>query len=50
MRARYAAYVLDKADYLLRTWHASTRPAALDLSTPTPLRCLGLKEIHHDTT
>ena len=50
MCARYAAYVLEKADYLLRTWHASTRPAALDLSTPTPLRWLGLKVIHHDTT
>ena len=50
MRARYTAYVLEKADYLLHTWHASTRPATLDLSTPTPVRWLGLKVMHRDTT
>lgn len=31
MRSRYTAYVLGKQDYLLQTWHASTRPAELDL-------------------
>lgn len=30
MRSRYAAFVLEKASYLLATWHASTRPPALD--------------------
>ena len=50
MRARYAAYVLENADYLLHTWHASTRPVTLDLSTPAPLRWLSLKVIHHDAT
>ncbi len=29
MRSRYSAFVLERADYLLATWHASTRPAAL---------------------
>ncbi len=29
MRSRYVAYTLGNADYLLRTWHPSTRPAAL---------------------
>ena len=30
MRSRYSAFVLARADYLLATWHASTRPAQLD--------------------
>jgi SEC-C motif-containing protein len=30
MRSRYTAFVLERADYLLATWHASTRPATLD--------------------
>ncbi|MEQ1659918.1 MAG: YchJ family metal-binding protein, partial [Hylemonella sp.] len=25
MRSRYSAFVLERADYLLATWHASTR-------------------------
>jgi SEC-C motif domain protein len=29
MRSRYSAYVLQRADYLLSTWHASTRPHSL---------------------
>jgi len=32
MRSRYSAFVLARADYLLATWHASTRPAALDFA------------------
>jgi SEC-C motif domain protein len=31
MRSRYSAYALKLAPYLLATWHASTRPPALDL-------------------
>ncbi|TXH39839.1 MAG: hypothetical protein E6Q94_00490, partial [Burkholderiaceae bacterium] len=30
MRSRYTAFVLQRADYLRATWHASTRPAVLD--------------------
>ena len=30
MRSRYSAFVLQRADYLLTSWHASTRPPALD--------------------
>jgi SEC-C motif domain protein len=30
MRSRYTAFVLERADYLLATWHPSTRPATLD--------------------
>ncbi|WP_423919816.1 YchJ family protein [Frigoribacterium sp. 2-23] len=31
MRSRYSAFVLRRASYLLSTWHASTRPATLEL-------------------
>lgn len=35
MRSRYAAFVLALSDYLLATWHPSTRPAEIlpDLNT-----------------
>lgn len=42
MRSRYCAFVLEKADYLLATWHASTRPPALNFEPPPP-RWLGLE-------
>ena len=29
MRSRYSAFVLERRDYLLRTWHSSQRPAQL---------------------
>lgn len=32
MRSRYSAYVLKLEDYLLATWHPSTRPASLDFT------------------
>lgn len=32
MRSRYVAYVLARSDYLLQTWHPSTRPEALNLA------------------
>ncbi|HEY9279774.1 MAG TPA: YchJ family metal-binding protein [Eoetvoesiella sp.] len=51
MRSRYTAYALGNADYILATWHASTRPAELTLESPgTPhsTRWLGL-EIHSHT-
>ncbi|MDF8360946.1 YchJ family protein [Achromobacter anxifer] len=41
MRSRYSAFVLDKLPYLLATWHASTRPAALE-PNPPDLKWLGL--------
>ncbi|GAB2647781.1 YchJ family protein [Prescottella soli] len=31
MRSRYAAFAVGDADYLLRTWHPSTRPTTLEL-------------------
>jgi SEC-C motif-containing protein len=43
MRSRYSAYVLRLEDYLLFTWHASTRPAVLDLSAEPQPKWLGLE-------
>lgn len=31
MRSRYSAFAVGHTDYLLRTWHASTRPDDLEL-------------------
>jgi SEC-C motif domain protein len=42
MRSRYSAFVLGLRAYLLRTWHASTRPASL-AEPPPGLRWLGLE-------
>ena len=46
MRSRYSAFVRDELDYLLATWHPSTRPASL---TPNPpgLKWLGLEVRRH---
>jgi SEC-C motif-containing protein len=41
MRSRYAAFVLDLRDYLLATWHDSTRPGVLEPPEPG-LKWLGL--------
>ncbi len=40
MRSRYSAYALGRADYILATWHASTRPP--DASPEQGLRWIGL--------
>jgi SEC-C motif domain protein len=42
MRSRYSAFVLGRVDYLLASWHPSTRPPALRLDTPAPF-WLGLE-------
>ncbi|KQV61193.1 hypothetical protein ASC95_02070 [Pelomonas sp. Root1217] len=41
MRSRYSAFALDLRDYLLASWHASTRPAELEAPEPE-LKWLGL--------
>lgn len=43
MRSRYTAYVMGLEDYLLQTWHASTCPLSLDLSSNTQTKWLGLQ-------
>ena len=46
MRSRYSAFTLGLHDYLLATWHASTRPAALE-PDPPGLKWLGLEVRKH---
>ncbi len=47
MRSRYSAFVLGLHDYLLATWHASTRPT--DLTLDPQLKWLGLQVLAHHT-
>jgi SEC-C motif-containing protein len=44
MRSRYSAFVHERADYLLATWHSSTRPASLDFEAGTKWLCLEVRE------
>ena len=43
MRSRYTAYTLKEEGYLLQTWHTSTRPEKLDLSSDTVTKWIGLE-------
>lgn len=45
MRSRYSAFVLEDADYLLATWHASTRPP--EVGFEPGLKWLGLEVREH---
>lgn len=50
MRSRYSGYVLGEIDYLLASWHSSTRPALLERDPPGT-RWLGLdirRHLPHD--
>ena len=48
MRSRYSAYALGRHDYVLDTWHASTRPAAIE--PDDAVRLLGLEVREHVAT
>ena len=48
MRSRYSGFVLARADYLLATWHSSTRPASLDFDAGA--KWLGLEVREHKVT
>ncbi len=48
MRSRYSAFVMQQADYLRATWHASTRPGTLDFDSDA--RWLGLEVRRHQVT
>ncbi|TBR13741.1 MAG: hypothetical protein EPO43_09815 [Rugosibacter sp.] len=54
MRSRYTAYVLNNEAYLLATWHASTQPTALNLTTQSiaqpSTQWLGLEVKTQDAT
>ena len=47
MRSRYTAYVAGLHDYLLATWHPTTRPASME-DDPPGLRWLGLEVRRHE--
>ena len=42
MKSRYSAFVQNELNYLLETWHASTRPPSLD-GNEAGLKWLGLE-------
>jgi SEC-C motif-containing protein len=48
MRSRYTAYTLLREDYLLATWHTSTRPTSLDLAADTATKWIGLEVKRHE--
>ena len=45
MRSRYTAFVLERADYLLATWHASRRPSGIEFDPG--VKWLGLDVRQH---
>lgn len=47
MRSRYTAFVLDELEYLLETWHPSTRPPSLEANAPG-VKWLGLQVRRHE--
>lgn len=48
MRSRYTAYTLRNEEYLLATWHTSTRPEKLDMEDQASLKWLGLQVKRHE--
>lgn len=50
MRSRYTAYTLENEDYLLATWHPSTRPDSLKLAGGPHKKWLGLRVSRHEQT
>jgi SEC-C motif-containing protein len=48
MRSRYSAYVLGARDYLLATWHPSTRPPSSSLEDHGGTHWLGLVVKRHE--
>lgn len=48
MRSRYTAYVLQKEEYLLNSWHQRTRPNSLNFED-NPVVWLGLDVLENET-
>lgn len=48
MRSRYTAYTLLREEYLLASWHVSTRPAQLGLANEAANKWLGLQVRRHE--
>ena len=47
MRSRYTAYTLLREEYVLASWHASTRPEKLGLAEDVASKWLGLQVKRH---
>lgn len=45
MRSRYSAFAVLDADYLLRTWHSSTRPRSVELDPDVQWRRLDILSV-----
>ena len=45
MRSRYSAFVLERADYLLATWHSNSRPLTIEFDPDVKWR--GLEVCRH---
>ena len=54
MRSRYVAYAMKLDDYVLATWHSSSRPVALDSEIasekPAPPKFIRLEVKNHSIT
>jgi SEC-C motif-containing protein len=48
MRSRYTSYTQLREDYLLATWHTSTRPSSLDLAADAATKWIGLEVKRHE--
>ncbi|MDH4133241.1 MAG: YchJ family metal-binding protein, partial [Gammaproteobacteria bacterium] len=47
--SRYTAFVVNREDYLLATWHATTRPHTLNLPDAPVPQWLGLKVLRTES-
>lgn len=48
MRSRYSAYTLLNEEYLLATWHPSTRPSSLGLADDAVSKWIALEVKRHE--
>ena len=48
MRSRYSAYALKQGQYLLDSWHVSTRPVSVDLDPSVQWIRLSVLNSAHD--
>lgn len=46
MRSRFTAFAVNRTDYLLATWHPSTRPATLELDDTLRWYRLDIEDAH----
>ena len=47
MRSRYTAFCMLDENYLLASWHSTTRPASLGLDQQEPVKWVDLRVLNH---